>query len=936
MASGRKKWVLGGASVALVALVALVVALPTLAARGLEARATKALEGRELDATWSALEVGWRGQLSIRDLEARDPARGIALEVDHLEVVPTLSSLFDGEPRLRTVQIRGARARVDLERLRRRLEREGGGARAPAEGGAMARLRRAFEQSPPTIRAEGVTLQLHHGGHELFEFSGVSGTLARDAQGMWEGEAIGAAALTHERLPSLLRNSYDWKIRCELDEAHARVWFEPAAGEALAHLEVPRLGAARVGVLSVELDRKRRRVRALARRARVRLGRAQAPVVQVEAPVAELELGGEQPRLYARGATLEVAPTRVDQLGGARARLGALLERAERAARPSPAAAGASQEQAWARARRWGGQVSQWMTRVDAELEQSVLVVHLPLGPGRLRRIELVRGLDVELERGRLRARGAAAGGSFGAGAQFMPGQALPVGASLEARGVDISKLPGVAQGRTLPNRGVRGRVGGVVDLSAHLALPPRGIDGARGLDEVTLMGAARWRDGSVYLHGLADEPLQGLDLGGEGTLRWWPGMGQVRLEGGRLVYNDVEVGVEASLVDWPLEPELKLEASMAETSCQAMVDALPDALLGPYRNVELEGRAAPRLRVEWEIEEPRTFEIEIDGLAEEDDPELIRARRRQGLEPMLPVEKTHLCRVENLRADQDEGGWPEVTIAEEPGSPGQAPPKASPPAWRNPNALGDVYWLNRPFVMQVTEGVSEEAEVYVGPGLESYVPLSELPPWVAGAAYLSEEILFYYNRGVSVGLLQKALRIDLEKGRFVYGGSTVTQQLVKNLFLTRDKTLARKLQEALISFRVDEVVSKDRVIELYLNCIEFGPDLYGIGPAAQHYFGKDARELTPVEAVFLGVIKPSPSYGDHLRKRGGLPTRGWFPQRIETIFDRMVEYEVMTREQAEAARPYTLRWEDGVYAPHEPEVREELELELLELFEDE
>ena len=111
--------------------------------------------------------------------------------------------------------------------------------------------------------------------------------------------------------------------------------------------------------------------------------------------------------------------------------------------------------------------------------------------------------------------------------------------------------------------------------------------------------------------------------------------------------------------------------------------------------------------------------------------------------------------------------------------------------------------------------------------------------------------------------------------------------------------------------------MSKDRILELYLNCIEFGKDLYGIEPAAQYYFNKSARELTPMEAVFLAVLKPSPKYGDHLKRRGELPgPETWFAKRVEAIFKRMVEYKIMTQAEADRARPYTLRWEGGVYKP--------------------
>ena len=116
-------------------------------------------------------------------------------------------------------------------------------------------------------------------------------------------------------------------------------------------------------------------------------------------------------------------------------------------------------------------------------------------------------------------------------------------------------------------------------------------------------------------------------------------------------------------------------------------------------------------------------------------------------------------------------------------------------------------------------------------------------------------------------------------------------------------------------------------MIELYLNCIEFGPNLYGIGPAAQFYFQKHPRDLTPMEAVFLAIIKPSPSYGAHLKRRGKLPESGWINKRIETIFKRMVEYKVLTQEEADAERPYMLEWDkEGNYIPREKTATEELD----------
>ena len=146
-------------------------------------------------------------------------------------------------------------------------------------------------------------------------------------------------------------------------------------------------------------------------------------------------------------------------------------------------------------------------------------------------------------------------------------------------------------------------------------------------------------------------------------------------------------------------------------------------------------------------------------------------------------------------RSDRASAHWPPVTIAEQ-----ELPD------------LADVTWLNAPFRREVTEGLSERAQRFVGPDTAGFVPLAELPAHVGAVAYLSEEIDFYESRAINRGLVQRALRLNLTEGRYVYGGSTVAQQLVKNLFLSRQKTLARKLQEIIIASRMADVVPKSRV----------------------------------------------------------------------------------------------------------------------------
>ncbi|MEZ4471609.1 MAG: biosynthetic peptidoglycan transglycosylase [bacterium] len=243
-------------------------------------------------------------------------------------------------------------------------------------------------------------------------------------------------------------------------------------------------------------------------------------------------------------------------------------------------------------------------------------------------------------------------------------------------------------------------------------------------------------------------------------------------------------------------------------------------------------------------------------------------------------------------------------------------------PAVEGASALDDVGWLDEPFVLPVREGTSEGTVIRVGPGTPEFVPLAELPPYVGAVAYLSEEMGFYTGTGISLPLITKAIATNLEKGRFAYGGSTVTQQLVKNLFLSRTKTLARKFQEAIVSARIAETITKDRVLELYLNCIEFGPDVYGIGPAATHYFQKDARELTPLEATFLAMLKPAPRRGGWYVRQGRTPKMPYWDQRSRDLLVRLADRGLVAPDEADRAAPYILRWDaDGRYLGADPGV---------------
>lgn len=138
------------------------------------------------------------------------------------------------------------------------------------------------------------------------------------------------------------------------------------------------------------------------------------------------------------------------------------------------------------------------------------------------------------------------------------------------------------------------------------------------------------------------------------------------------------------------------------------------------------------------------------------------------------------------------------------------------------------------------------------------WVDLRGISKSVKGAIVLSEDWAFYQHEGLDVNQIKVALSEMVEDKRF-RGASTITQQMVKNVYLSHSPKLWRKIQEILLAQKVEKVLSKDRILEIYLNCIEYGPGIYGIKAAAQHYFRKHPSTLGPREAAFLAMLLPSP-----------------------------------------------------------------------------
>jgi monofunctional biosynthetic peptidoglycan transglycosylase len=154
---------------------------------------------------------------------------------------------------------------------------------------------------------------------------------------------------------------------------------------------------------------------------------------------------------------------------------------------------------------------------------------------------------------------------------------------------------------------------------------------------------------------------------------------------------------------------------------------------------------------------------------------------------------------------------------------------------------------------------VTKMYQVNLCPGSPQYVRIDSVSEYLKKSIIISEDAGFYGHKGFDVAEMQKSLEKNISAGKFARGGSTITQQLAKNLFLSKDKTLIRKGMEALITMQIERTLSKNEILERYVNVVQFGKELFGVKAAASFYFKKSPSQLDPVESAFLAFLLPSP-----------------------------------------------------------------------------
>ena len=185
----------------------------------------------------------------------------------------------------------------------------------------------------------------------------------------------------------------------------------------------------------------------------------------------------------------------------------------------------------------------------------------------------------------------------------------------------------------------------------------------------------------------------------------------------------------------------------------------------------------------------------------------------------------------------------------------------------------------------------------------QKWVPLRSVSPYLVKAVIIAEDDKFWSHSGFDIDAMQKAFEKDLKEKKLRFGGSTISQQLAKNLYLSPSKNPLRKIKEAVITWRLERTLPKKRILEIYLNVAEWGEGIFGVEAASEQYYGKPASSLNAGEAARLAAVLPNPR-----RFRADSNSR-YVEKRSRIIYDIMArrgivipEYEIMIEDMAGAA----------------------------------
>ncbi|TVR89013.1 MAG: hypothetical protein EA428_11055 [Spirochaetaceae bacterium] len=347
-----------------------------------------------------------------------------------------------------------------------------------------------------------------------------------------------------------------------------------------------------------------------------------------------------------------------------------------------------------------------------------------------------------------------------------------------------------------------------------------------------------------------------------------------------------------------------ELSVQLPETELQTLLNLIPPPVLGAFAGTRLGGALSWEFDLEVPLERPSRMEWQSRFDAPDFNvtylPDAVNVFKLAGsfehtvVDPVLGfttrIQIPAMQPVSNDWMRSNSGMTPEEVAAE--------PRRAA--------------WFSR---LPESRTVSRQPAGRARPtssNANTYVRLEDMSHWIPRAVLSGEDSWFFAHRGFDWPAIKRAFELNLREGRVVVGASTISMQLMKNLYLNHDRVAARKLQEAFLVFLVEEVIElpKERMLELYLNIVEFGPEVFGIHQAARHYFGKTPAQLDVTEAVWLASILPSPKTYHRQFEHGEV--FAWWLQRKEQYMASMVRRNRLSQEQYEAALGQKPRFRDS------------------------
>jgi Transglycosylase len=367
----------------------------------------------------------------------------------------------------------------------------------------------------------------------------------------------------------------------------------------------------------------------------------------------------------------------------------------------------------------------------------------------------------------------------------------------------------------------------GVHEGAMGVQHPDKAMLGGKGRVVLDAKGAALTFDGDTSLRGLSitqpkisAEPISGLELS-MAARGMLDDQGTLRLDDADISMSALHIRGHGSLAQASDHFEGTMTVDVPAASCQSLLDSVPTALVPHLAGTRYRGTLA------------------IHALTQFD------SRKLDDL--VLKYDVSDGCHTISVPRDLDKSRF------------------------------------SGTFEHEIVDKKGDPETITTGPGSESWADIDDISPFMQMAVLTTEDGSFYRHHGFNHNAIRASLIANLKAHKFVRGASTITMQLAKNLFLNRDKTLSRKFEEVILATYLEDTFSKQEMMELYLNLIEFGPDVYGVVQAADHYFGRKPAELNLAESLFLASLLPNPiELHKKLYEKGALPD--WWMKRLQGL----------------------------------------------------